>query len=69
MGRYSVVIKYCSSDNIYVASVPELRGCMAHGDTQAQALKEIQIAMELWLETAEEVGEIIPEPMMYGDVS
>ena len=62
MGRYSVIIKYCNVDNIYVASVPELRGCMAHGNTQTEALKEIQIAMELWIETAKEVGEHIPEP-------
>ena len=65
MGKYSVIIKYCKIDNIYVASVPELKGCMAHGETQADALKEIQIAIELWIETAKEVGEKIPEPMMY----
>lgn len=62
MGKYTVVIKYCNVDNIYVASVPELRGCMAHGDTQAEALEEIQTAIELWLETAQEVNEPIPEP-------
>ena len=62
MGRYSVVIRYCNVDNIYVASVPELKGCMAHGETQADALEEIQTAIELWLETAKEVGAYIPEP-------
>ena len=62
MGNYTVVIKYCDSDNIYVASVPELNGCMAHGETQAEALKEIQTAIELWIETAGEVGAYIPEP-------
>ena len=65
MGKYSIVIKYCDVDNIYVANVPELKGCMAHGNTQAQALKEIQTAIELWLETAKEVGEYIPEPVLY----
>ena len=65
MRKYSVIIKYCNIDNIYIASIPELRGCMAHGDTQAEALEEIQIAMELWIETAKEVGEYIPEPMLY----
>jgi predicted RNase H-like HicB family nuclease len=52
-------------DNIYVANVPELKGCMAHGDTQAEALKEIQTVIELWLETAKEVGEHIPEPLYF----
>jgi predicted RNase H-like HicB family nuclease len=63
MGKYTVVIKYCEADNIYVASVPELKGCMAHGETQSEALKEIQTAIGLWLETAKEVGEAIPEPL------
>ena len=63
MERYSVVIKYCNVDNIYVASVPELKGCMAHGKTQAEALEEIQVAIELWIESAKEVGAYIPEPL------
>ena len=63
--EYSIIIQYCKIDNIYVASIPELRGCMAHGNTQADALREINIAMELWLETAKEVGEPIPKPMLY----
>ena len=68
MLKYSITIQYEKNDNIFVARVPELRGCMAHGDTPEEAIKEIQIAMELWLEDAREVGEPIPEPMMY-DVS
>jgi predicted RNase H-like HicB family nuclease len=62
MKKYTVIIKYCDTDNIYVASVPELPGCMAHGETQTEALKEVQTAMELWIETAQEVGAYIPEP-------
>ena len=62
MGKYTVVIKYCNVGNIYIASVPELKGCMAHGETQAEALKEVQTAIELWIETAQEVGVYIPEP-------
>ena len=65
MLRYSISIQYDASDNIFVASVPELRGCMAHGKTPEEATKEIQIAMELWLEDAKDVGEQIPEPMLY----
>ena len=62
MGKYSVIIRYCAVDDIYIASVPELKGCTAHGDTQAEALDEVQTAIELWLETAKEVGAVIPEP-------
>ena len=65
MLKYSISIQYDASDNIFVANVPELRGCMAHGKTREEAMKEIQIAMKLWLEDAEEVGEKIPEPILY----
>ena len=65
MREYSILIQYDKSDNIYVASIPELEGCMAHGDTPEDAAEEIQIAMELWIEDAVESGEYIPEPMMY----
>jgi predicted RNase H-like HicB family nuclease len=64
MLKYSILIQYDEIDNIFVASVPELEGCMAHGDTQEQAIKEISTAMQLWLETAEENGDAIPEPLM-----
>ena len=63
MNRYSILIRYCSIDNIYVAKVAELNGCMAHGDTPEEAVKEIQIAMDLWLEVAREEGITIPEPL------
>ncbi len=62
MAEYSVFIKYDPIDKIYVASVPELPGCMAHGNTKEQALKEIETAKELWIETALEDGLPIPEP-------
>ena len=65
MLKYSVLIQYDDTDNIYVANVPELEGCMAHGDTPEEAVKEIQTAMKLWLDTANEYGDMIPEPMMY----
>ncbi len=62
MAEYSIFIKYDPIDKIYVASVPELPGCMAHGNTKEQALAEIEIAKELWIETAFEDGQPIPEP-------
>jgi predicted RNase H-like HicB family nuclease len=65
MNKYSIFIRYCGVDNIYVAEVQELEGCMAHGDTPDEAVKEIQIAMKLWLEAAKEEGMTIPEPIAY----
>ena len=65
MLRYSVFIQYDSKDNIYIASIPELQGCMAHGATPEDAKREIEIAAELWLETAKENNVMIPEPMVF----
>lgn len=64
MDKYMVVIQYDDKDKIYVASNPELPGCMAHGTTQAEALKELNVARELWLETAMDVGKEIPAPSL-----
>lgn len=59
---YRVDIRWSAEDDCYVAIVPELPGCTAHGDTQAEAVQEVAIAMELWLETAKEMGRQVPVP-------
>jgi len=65
MMQYSILIQYDVIDNIYVASVPELKGCMAHGYTREEAMREIQEAMQLQLEVMHEKGMLTPEPMLY----
>lgn len=62
MHKYELIIYWSSEDNSYVAEVPELPGCMAHGDTYESALANIQDAAALWLDTAKELGRPIPEP-------
>ena len=62
MHKYEVIIYWSNEDEAFVAEVPELPGCAAHGDTQQAALAEIGQAMDLWLETAREFGDPIPEP-------
>lgn len=62
MPKYSVFMYYDEQDQIYVASVPELQGCMAHGETKEEALKEIEIAEALWLESAKDMNIELPEP-------
>ena len=69
MAEYSIFMQYDPQDKIYVASVPELQGCMAHGETKEEALKEIEIAKELWIETAKEDGLPIPEPALFTSVT
>jgi predicted RNase H-like HicB family nuclease len=60
--KYEVIIYWNSNDNVFVAEMPELKGCIAHGETQDQALKEINILAEEWLALAREKGWQIPEP-------
>ena len=67
--EYSIFIQYDNVDKIFVVSIPELPGCMAHGKTKEQALKEIDIAKDLWIETAKEEGLQIPKPHLYSNVA
>ena len=62
MGKYGVIIYWSNEDGIYIAEVPELPGCMAHGNTHAEALAQADEAVQLWVKTAAEFGDPIPEP-------
>ena len=62
MQKYEIILYWSSEDKVFVAEVPELPGCMAHGDTQEIALRNINEAIELWIDTAKEYGDPIPEP-------
>ena len=60
--RYEVIIYWSDEDRSFVAEVPELPGCMAHGESHEAALREVKEAMELWIETAREFGDPVPTP-------
>ena len=62
MYKYQIVINWNGRDRLFIAEVPELPGCIAHGDTQEAALLNIQEAIQLWIDTAKEFGDPIPEP-------
>ena len=62
MYKYEIILYWSNADNAYVAEVPELPGCMAHGQTQEAALIHVNEAIELWIDTAREFGDPIPEP-------
>jgi predicted RNase H-like HicB family nuclease len=63
MTKYEVIIYWSKEDDAYIAEVPQLAGCAAHGDSQEEALRNAQDAIRLWLETAQEFGDPIPEPI------
>ncbi|MCC6422732.1 MAG: type II toxin-antitoxin system HicB family antitoxin [Phycisphaerales bacterium] len=64
MNKYEIILYWSQDDKAFVAEVPELAGCMAHGTTQERALANVRKAMKLWIKTAEEFGDPIPEPKM-----
>jgi predicted RNase H-like HicB family nuclease len=62
MNQYAIVIRWSDEDGLWIAEAPDLKPCAAHGSTPEQAVSELRIAMEGWLEVARERGLPIPEP-------
>ncbi|HZF94091.1 MAG TPA: type II toxin-antitoxin system HicB family antitoxin [Allosphingosinicella sp.] len=60
--RYHINVFWSDEDGCWIADVPDLRYCSAHGSTPAEAVAEAQEAMTLWLEVARDEGVPIPQP-------
>jgi len=60
--KYEVILYWNNEDQVFVAEVPELPGCMAHGATQSMTLKNINQAIRLWIDPARDFGDAVPEP-------
>jgi predicted RNase H-like HicB family nuclease len=59
--RYEIIIYWSNEDEAFIAEVPELPGCAADGATYQEALQNVEIVMQEWIETAQELGRQIPE--------
>lgn len=62
MYKYQIIMYWSNEDGCYVTEVPELPGCMADGKTPTEAIQNTQEVIKIWIETALEEGEEIPEP-------
>ena len=62
MSKYEVIIYWSKEDDAFIAEVPELPGCAADGPTRAAALKNVDVIIREWIETAKSLGRPIPEP-------
>jgi predicted RNase H-like HicB family nuclease len=62
MSKYEIIIYWSQEDELFIAEMPELKGCVAHGETQDEALAEVNIVAEEWLSIAKEQGWEIPKP-------
>jgi predicted RNase H-like HicB family nuclease len=62
MYKYETIIYWSEEDQVYLAEVPELPGCMAHGASYESALANAMEAIALWIDTAQEFGDPVPAP-------
>ncbi len=60
--HYHINLFWSDEDGLWIADVPDLRGCTTHGETRSAAIKNAAEAIEGWLETAREARFVIPEP-------
>ena len=62
MFKYETIIYWSAEDDAFVAEIPQLPGCVAHGATAEEALHNAKEAGQLWLDTAADYGDPVPEP-------
>ncbi len=60
--KYEIIVYWSDEDNSFIAEVPELPGCMADGRSPIEAVKNAEIIIKEWIETAKELGRDIPQP-------
>lgn len=62
MSKYEIIIYWSEEDRAFIAEVPELPGCAADGATYKEALTNVEVIIQEWIETAKELGRSIPQP-------
>ncbi|MCD4767544.1 MAG: type II toxin-antitoxin system HicB family antitoxin [Methanosarcinales archaeon] len=60
--KYELIIYWSEEDDAYIVEVPELPGCMANGRTYNEAIRNVLIVIEEWIDTARELGRDVPVP-------
>ena len=62
LSKYEVIIYWSVGDDAFLAEIPELTGCIAHGETYEDALKNVNEVANEWLKIAQIENWAIPEP-------
>lgn len=62
MYNYEIILYFRKEDNAIIAEVPELPGCMADGKDYEEAIKNVKVVIDEWIERATELGRDIPKP-------
>ncbi|AFY55645.1 hypothetical protein Riv7116_3172 [Rivularia sp. PCC 7116] len=60
--HYKIILYYSQEDESFIAEVPELPGCAADGESYQEALQNVEVVMQEWIETAQQLGRNIPQP-------
>jgi len=60
MNNYEILVYWSINDNAFIAEVPELAGCMADGQSYVEAVRNAEIAIAEWIETALLMGRFVP---------
>ena len=60
--KYEIIIYWSQDDQLFIAEVPELAGCKSDGKTYQEALSNVELIIDDWIETAKSIGRAIPEP-------
>ena len=62
--RYPVIVAPITDEDGggFLATVPDLPGCMSDGETPEQAVVNVQDAIAVWIEAAHDLGHAVPEP-------
>ena len=59
--KYELIIYWSEVDQAFIVEVPELPGCAADGETYQEAVQNVEVVIQEWIETARELGRPIPE--------
>jgi predicted RNase H-like HicB family nuclease len=62
MSKYELILFWSEEDQVFIAEVPELPGCMADGASYAEAVANAEKVIQEWIQTAQEMGRPIPTP-------
>jgi len=60
--KYELIIYWSEGDQAFIVEVPELPGCAADGETYQEAVQNVEVVIQQWITTAQELGRSLPEP-------
>jgi len=60
--KYELIIYWSEEDQAFIVEVPELTGCAADGETYQEAVQNVEVVIQQWIATAQELGRSLPEP-------